>query len=353
MQSALTAPQARQRLHEASHTLELLGKFECLNGFHSVCQDLALCAAQFTLSLADIALAVGVKCMYGEPSAFKPYQEKLQAVSDFFEEQSKLPVSTVSQAFVTIAMPVISHRASALKNGLRSSHDSLAKCLDHPLADGEDPFDLCEDGIKGCGGFAEVRIGWWRPIYHNHGHSKEQTRVAVKHIRGRNIDSDETSLQERLRKRISHEINSWKAVVGHRHILPFLGFSYSPEPFLVSPWCENGDMRAYLDKNPTADHMQLLIQATDSFNFLHSRQPPIIHQDIKPGNILINSSREAAINDFGLAKIQSNSPTGMTTDKVTMGTLLYMAPELHLDTSAEGGPETDVYAFALLILEVG
>ncbi|KAG8999484.1 Ankyrin repeat and protein kinase domain-containing protein 1 [Tulasnella sp. JGI-2019a] len=92
--------------------------------------------------------------------------------------------------------------------------------------------------------------------------------------------------------------------------------------------------------------------AVDGFNFLHSRQPPIIHQDIKPDNILINSSREAAISDFGLAKIQSNSPTGMTTDKVTMGTLLYMAPELHLDTSAEGGPETDVYAFVLLILEI-
>ncbi|KAG8989142.1 hypothetical protein FRB94_014631 [Tulasnella sp. JGI-2019a] len=42
----------------------------------------------------------------------------------------------------------------------------------------------------------------------------------------------------------------------------------------------------------------------------------------------------------------------MTTEGVAMGTLLYMAPELHLDASAEGTPETDVYAFSLLILEI-
>ncbi|KAG9009787.1 hypothetical protein FRB94_011480, partial [Tulasnella sp. JGI-2019a] len=84
---SLSITQARQRLDGArlaawdvelratiGRTLELLRKLEFLSGFECVCEDLALCAAQFTLSLADIALTLGVKRMYGEPSAFKPYQ---------------------------------------------------------------------------------------------------------------------------------------------------------------------------------------------------------------------------------------------------------------------------------------
>ncbi|KAG8846295.1 hypothetical protein FRB96_002047 [Tulasnella sp. 330] len=363
----LDVTQARHRLSEArlaawdvelratiSRTLELLGKLEDLKGFHSICENLALCASQFTLSLAKIALAVGVKNLYGEPSVFMLYQEKLKAADNFLIEQSKMNAAA-AHSLVALVMPMMDHRVNVLLEDLRCSHDSSLKRLDHGLADGEAPFDLCEDGVKACGGFAEVRIGWWRPISLKAAQPAELTRVAVKHIRARDIDlkaTNETGVQERLRKRINREMRSWKAVMGHRHILPFIGFSYSPEPFLVSPWCENGDLRAYLEANPTVNRIQLLVQAADGFHFLHSQKPPMIHQDIKPDNILINSSREAVISDFGLAKIKSEVPTGMTTEGTTKGTLLYMAPELHLDTSVEGTAETDVYAFALLILEI-
>ncbi|KAG9014369.1 hypothetical protein FRB94_012775 [Tulasnella sp. JGI-2019a] len=223
------------------------------------------------------------------------YYRKLQALDSFVVEQSKMSPCTAQETFIALRllMPMMNHRLDGLNEELSTAHESLMKFLNHPLPDGEAPFDLWEDGIKACGGFAEVHIGWWRPM-----NAVQATRVAVKHLRARNIDTEvtnETDVQERLRK---------------------------------------------------------LIQAADGFNFLHSRQPPIVHQDIKPDNILINSSKEAVISDFGLAKIKSEIPAGFTTEGATKGTLLYMAPELHMDTAAEGTLETDVYAFALLILEI-
>ncbi|KAG8846752.1 hypothetical protein FRB96_001777 [Tulasnella sp. 330] len=332
-------------------TLGLLTKLPLVPVFRSNCEDLVLCAAQLSASLAEIALARGVRNFFGEPPLFERYQSILKSMGAFLDEQ--LTLNRFAAQFMALTTPIgrqMELRVNTMKDDLQSAYQALLLVLNRHLAPGEAPSDLTEDKVKAIGGFADVHIGWWRPI----GQTSHPLRVAVKHIRPRDIDLMETSeaaVQERLEKRINREMECWR-IARHPRILPFIGFSYYPHPILISPWCENGHMLAYLERNPSADRMALLVQVAEGLNFLHTFQPPIIHCDIKPENILIDGKYEALIGDFGLSKVKKAIPTGWTTDGKTKGTPLYMAPELHEDTVAEPTTSSDVYSFSFLMLEI-
>ncbi|RXW23396.1 hypothetical protein EST38_g2433 [Candolleomyces aberdarensis] len=242
-------------------------------------------------------------------------------------------------------------------------------------------FDLTEQvrlegtWAVGFGTFSDV----WKAMWQDPMENRERT-VAVKFLRSVMVQN----VKERLIRRIQTEVSTWHKLC-HRNVSQFFGIVQSECSFgMVSPWYSNGIICDYLKTRPNADRLKLLTQIASGVCHLHSHTPPIVHGDLKGGNILIDAHGYAIITDFGLSKVMeevsqacsSNSPPGTACGgrgtSVFAGSTRWMAPELilalvdedeHNTDSAQspGGSssskpkittKSDVYAFASVCLEV-
>jgi len=83
----------------------------------------------------------------------------------------------------------------------------------------------------------------------------------------------------------------------------------------------------------------------------HAESHGIVHRDLKPENVMVTTSGTVKIADFGIAKALQTSPEGsLTTTGKTVGTPVYMAPELAL--GGEIGSWTDLYAAGVMAYEM-
>lgn len=121
------------------------------------------------------------------------------------------------------------------------------------------------------------------------------------------------------------------ANVNHQNLLHPLSFDIcDSRPYLVLPFCKNGNINKRIGKFSEKEAWELLRDASNALAYLHALEPPIIHQDIKPANILISDIGSYMLTDFGVStKAKSTLSRISTEDKsrLSAGTLSYMAPE--------------------------
>lgn len=91
------------------------------------------------------------------------------------------------------------------------------------------------------------------------------------------------------------------------------------------------------------------IEVAAALSFAHRNN--VVHRDIKPGNILIGSSGQLKVADFGIARaLGSPADANLTQAGAVMGTAAYFSPE-----QAQGGqpdPRSDLYSLGIVLYEM-
>ena len=104
-------------------------------------------------------------------------------------------------------------------------------------------------------------------------------------------------------------------------------------PYLVMPYYEGGSAEHLIGKCNEQNCWEFLHDVASGLAHLHDQHPPIIHQDIKPDNILMDNGKYI-ITDFGISFNMKNALAGDVEEEVVKGTKPYMPPEKFMEDSA-------------------
>ena len=113
--------------------------------------------------------------------------------------------------------------------------------------------------------------------------------------------------------------------------------------YLVMDYIEGEDLRQRMERLgtiPEEDAILIGAAIADALAHLHSRKPPVLHRDIKPGNVKITPDGRVFLVDFGLAKLVQGSQT--TTTGARAMTPGYSPPEQY--GTARTDPRSDIYS---------
>ncbi|KAL9954954.1 hypothetical protein ACROYT_G042545 [Oculina patagonica] len=117
-------------------------------------------------------------------------------------------------------------------------------------------------------------------------------------------------------------------------------------------------------KVPLDEVIQIMMDVSEGLKFLHDREDPIVHRDIKSTNILLDTKMRAKIADLGQAKELPGLGIGARARVFATpvpGTTVYMAPETFPSSNrqfqadnnrVDYGAEIDVFSFGVVLLEV-
>ncbi|KAG9458197.1 hypothetical protein H6P81_002705 [Aristolochia fimbriata] len=173
--------------------------------------------------------------------------------------------------------------------------------------------------------------------------------------------------REQSEKQFMNEV----ATVGrihHHNLVGMLGYcAQGKNRALVYEFMEKGSLDKYIYTKKREEHQEgkdekriltseqmydIAVETARGILYLHEGcRSRILHLDIKPHNVLLNSNFSAKVADFGLARMidKDHSHLSLTNAQGTPG---YAAPEMWTKTYGPITDKSDVYSYGMLLLEM-
>ncbi len=189
---------------------------------------------------------------------------------------------------------------------------------------------------------AKVGAGGMSTVYRAFDMTLERV-VAVK-LMHREIAADSDHL-ERFRR----EARS-VAQLSHLHIVTVIDAAEDQgRPYIVFEYVEGETLKDRIRRNgqlSVGESVAYAIEIARALGCAHQRQ--IVHRDVKPQNVLIDTEGSAKVTDFGIARTLDEQ--GITVDGRVLGTTDYVSPEQAMGQSVTG--QSDLYSLGVVLYEM-
>ena len=173
-------------------------------------------------------------------------------------------------------------------------------------------------------------------------HCSTERIVAIKVILGKG------KIDPEVVKRFEREVKAAAKLVHSNIITVFDADQADGRIFMVMEYIKGDDLGELLRKKgqlSVSEVVDYILQAARGLRYAHDQG--VIHRDIKPGNILVDSSGNVKIVDMGLAKLENKgneeSISMLTASASIMGTVDFMSPEQGFSSKNVDG-RADIYS---------
>jgi serine/threonine-protein kinase len=141
------------------------------------------------------------------------------------------------------------------------------------------------------------------------------------------------------------------AKLQHPHILPVQDYGQIQDlTYFVMPLVEGGNLADILSHQRLSLPQigRVIIQIGEALDYAHGQG--VMHHDVKPGNILVDSRGNCLLTNFGMVKIMEGSTGRLTLNGSRIGTPAYMSPEQGMADPLDG--RSDIYALGVILYEL-
>ncbi len=121
-------------------------------------------------------------------------------------------------------------------------------------------------------------------------------------------------------------------------------------PFIVMEYVDGRLLKDVIAEGPLdpAEATRIIGQVLTALEYSH--RAGVVHRDIKPGNIMITTSGQVKVMDFGIARAISDSAATIAETSAIVGTAAYFSPEQARGEAVDA--RTDLYSTGIVLFEL-
>jgi len=121
-------------------------------------------------------------------------------------------------------------------------------------------------------------------------------------------------------------------------------------PFIIMEYVDGRLLKDIVAQGPVApaEAIRIIDQVLTALEYSH--RAGVIHRDIKPGNIMVTSTGQVKVMDFGIARAISETSANLAETSTIVGTAAYFSPEQARGESVD--PRTDLYSTGIVLFEL-